>query len=174
MKLLLWILTATLALAGCSALPFTDEAQAREIARGLSQFYQTSAIIQTGQMEVRANIYRPDPMTTQVQVTAPPRLAGLEYTLRDGATQLSYQGLTFNLSPHGGAQVMPLVGAVNALADLLLPQAQRPLPTRTADGLWQLAGESGTLLLNDDGIPVKLLTQRQSTKIVLENFEFLG
>ena len=166
-------------LTGCAALPFTDEAQARELMSALTQFYQTDALVRAGGVETRTRIHRPGPDATRVEVLAPESLAGFEYIFRQGGVELSYRGLVFNLETFGGALTLPVVRGVGALSGLLLPEGDRPLPTQQPDGLWllrgQFAGEESRLFLDgESGAPVKLLLPGSEVEIVFENFIFSG
>jgi len=158
-------------------MPFTDEAKARNLMENVSQFYKTDAIIRAGGVEMRAHIYRPDPMTSKAELLYPERVAGFVYSFREGGIELSFQGLSFNLDSYGGTRSAPIPRAVGALSSLLLPQAERPLPSRQ-NGFWVLsgefAGEERLLFLDEEGLPVKLLLQSPEVEFVFENFVFLG
>jgi len=166
-------------LTGCAALPFTDEARARDLLNGTSQFYQTYANVQANGMQVRARVHRPDPGTTRVEMLSPESVAGFEYIFREGGVELTYQGLTFSLDTSRGANTLPVVRSVSALSALLLPEGHRTLPTLQPDGLWllrgQFAGEECLLFLDEEsGLPVKLLLLGSEVEITFENFVFLG
>jgi len=168
-----------LTLTACTALPFTDEGRARELMSGVTQFYQTDALVRTGEVETHTRIHRPDPDSARVEVLSPESLAGFEYIFRQGGVELSYRGLSFSLDTFGGARTLPVVRGVGALSALLLPEGERPLPTKQPDGLWllsgQFAGEEALLLLDEEsGLPVKLLLPGSEVEIIFENFVFLG
>ena len=168
-----------LGLAGCTALPFTDEAKARDLMSGTSQFYQTYVSIQANGMQTRARFHRPDPNTTRVEMLYPESIAGFEYIFREGGVELSYRGLSFSLGSFSGANTLPVVRGVSALSALLLPDGERPLPTLQPDGLWllrgRIAGEECLLFLDEEtGTPVKLLLPGSEVEIIFENFVFLG
>jgi len=172
-------ISLTIILAGCTALPFTDEARARDLMNGTSQFYQTYANLQANGMQARARIHRPDPGTTSVEILSPESIAGLSYIFREGGVELNYKGLTFSLDTFSGANTLPIVRGVSALSALLLPEGERPLPTLQPDGLWllrgQFAGEECLLFLDEgSGLPVKLLLPSSEVEITFENFVFLG
>lgn len=175
MKLILAALL--LLLTACAGLPFTDEARAREIMEGVGQFYRTDAVIGSGEDEVRVRIYRPDPSQTRVEVLYPQRVAGLVYTFREEGVRLEMHGLVFNMDSYAGGSALPIPQAVGALAALLLPTAERGLPTEQ-DGLWVLRGQFGgqeyMLFLDENGRPVKLLPGGSQPQIVLTDFVFLG
>ena len=164
---------------GCTALPFTDEARARELMGGVTQFYETYATVRAGGMETHTHIHRPCPDTTRVEVLSPESVAGFEYIFRQGGVELAYRGLSFNLDAFGGAHTLPVIRGVSALAALLLPEGERPLPTQQPDGLWllrgQFAGEESLLFLDEEsGVPVKLLLPGSEVEFVFESFVFLG
>jgi len=176
------VLTAILlilVLAGCAVLPFTDEAQARELMSNVTQFYRTDARLRAGGVETHARIHRPDPATTRVEVLSPDSIAGLEYIFHQGGVELAYGELSFNLDAFGGALTLPVVRGVGALSALLLPDGEQQPPTQQPDGLWllrgQFAGEESLLFLdNESGVPVKLLLTGSEVEIIFENFVFLG
>jgi len=176
---LLLILPALLIalLSGCAAIPFTDEAKARNLMENVTQFYQTDATIRSGGVEMRAHIYRPDPITSKVEILYPERAAGFVYSFREGGIELSFQGLSFNLDSYVGTRSAPVPRAVMALSSLLLPEAERSLPSRQ-NGVWVLRGEFGgencLLFLDEEGLPLKLLLQGSEVEFVFENFVFLG
>ena len=110
MKLLrILAISLALVLAGCAALPFTEEAAARELMSGVAQFYTTDARVLAGGVETRAHIHRPGPDVTRVEVLAPESLAGLEYSFRPGGVELSFGELSFGLDSSGGALSLPVV-----------------------------------------------------------------
>lgn len=163
---------------GCAAIPLTDSAKARNLMDGVTQFYMTDAIITTGTAEVRARIYRPDPMTTQVELLDPENVAGLVYSFCEGGVALNFQGLSFNVDPFLGTRTVPVLRGVSALSALLLPGQERELPQRQ-DGFWVLrgefAGEQVLLILDEEsGLPTKLLLQGLEVQFIFENFVFLG
>lgn len=166
-----------LPLSGCAAIPLTDEAKARNLLDGLAQFYKTDAVIRSGELEVRAHIYRPDPLSLTAELLSPERLAGFRYTLGEGVVEMHYHGLTFNLDPFGATRTAPIPRAVGALTALLIPEAERPLPT-LENGVWQLAGsfdgEDCVLFLSEEGKPLKLLLKASQVEFVFENFVFLN
>ena len=169
----------TFSLTGCAALPFTDEAKARDLMGGTSQFYQTYASVQANGMQTRARFHRPDPNTTRVEMLYPESIAGFEYIFREGGVELSYRGLAFSLGTFSGANTLPVVRGAGALSALLLPDGERPLPTLQPNGLWllrgQFAGEECLLFLDEEsGLPVKLLLPGSEVEIIFENFVFLG
>ena len=168
----------SLALFGCAAIPLTDNAKARNVMDGLAQFYMTDALITTGAVQTRAHIYRPDPMTTRVELLSPDNVAGFVYSFKEGGVELSYQGLSFNVDSFGGTRTIPMLRGVSALSFLLLPEAGRELPQRQ-DGFWVLrsefAGEPVLLFLDEESaIPAKLLLQGSQVEFIFENFTFLG
>ena len=175
--LALCILSA-LALIGCAAIPLTDEAKARNLMEGVTQFYKTDVIITIGTVQTHAQIYRPDPLTTRVELTAPESVAGFVYSFKEGGVEISYQGLIFSVESFGAAGSLPILRGVNAMSALLLPGAERELPQRQ-DDFWVLrgefAGEPILLFLDEESaLPVKLLLQGSQVQFEFENFVFLG
>ena len=167
-----------LALTGCAAIPFTDEARARGLLENLSQFYRTDALVSAGDQEFRVQIHRPDPLHLTVELLYPERLSGFRYTFGDGVVELGYMGLTFNLDPFGATRTAPIPRATQALSSLLIPQADRPLPILQND-LWQLEsefdGERVLLLIDRESeLPLKLLLESAGVGFVFENFVFLS
>jgi len=165
-------------LLGCASIPLSDQYKARNAIDGLAQFYMTDALMITGSVQTRAHIYRPDPMTTRVELLSPDNVAGFTYTFKEGGVELSYLGLSFNVDSFGGARTIPMLRGVSALSSLLLPEQERELPQRQ-DGFWALRGEFGgepvlLLLDGESGLPAKLLLQGSQVEFIFENFIFLG
>jgi len=170
MKLLLAALL--ILLTACAGLPFTDEARARGVLENVGQFYRTGAVIHTGGSEMRVRIERPDPALTRVHVLYPERVAGLTYTFREEGVQLELHGMTFNLDAFA-VRGAPVPQMVSALSALLLPHAERGLPTEQGE-YWLLRERENTLLLDAQGRPLKLSLSGGNVEITLTDFVFLG
>lgn len=177
-KVLSRLFIFVLLFAGCASVPFTDEWRAREVMEGVTQFYQARATVRSGELYTEISIFRPDPMTTHAQVLSPERVAGLGYIFHEGGVELSYHGLSVSLDSFGGALGLPVVRGISALSAILLPTAERELPTLQQDGLWllhtELADGECLLFLNGEGVPLKLLLPEWDVEFIFEDFTFLG
>lgn len=165
-------LVALALLAGCQN---PQEARAREIAAGLTPYYETQLRYSAGYGEIAARLSRPGPGACTIALAQPENLAGMVYTLDENGIRVEYRALSFPIDPTGEGRHAPLLLAADALGALLPPEPPLPQPQGEA---WTIAGESQnrqwTLLLDEAGTPVKLLGSGPEEEILLENFCFLG
>lgn len=167
------LLLALLLLPGCQN---AEEARAKEIAAGLSPYYEADLRWDTGGGEVSASLSHPGPGGCAIALTGPENLAGMVYTLDGDGIRVEYRGLAFAIDPTGGGINSPLLLAEQALGVLLAPEPDTP-PVQNGAG-WKLTARAQnrdwTLLLDENGLPAKLFTSSPRLEITLENFRFLG